>query len=527
MKHYFMKMKLSYRLFLIIIFCFLFPCTLLFFSTYQRAENMIKEKTRETEGEHIRQAGSFIENICLNIINTSNCLASFNIYEKLLYEEHSSNDFLTAYQNTDELIQNINHSLLNSQGEISIFSKNTLLYSTEPFQNVEYQDFYKSYIEENDTLSDYSPYFSGVHFSYIKHKTINYISCIRKIYSFHGENYYLVISIPVSTFEDRPDSATGTLFLLDSVGNTICLTLILITICLSVTFYCIYYQLKPLLLLKENTDSVSTESLKAEIAAANSQDEIGILTRTFHDMLKQINTLIDDVKKKEQEKNELKFEILLTQINSHFLFNTLNSIKWMSIVAHTDNITAAITSLGRLLEISMNKANDILPVREELTNLKSYIQIQQIRYPGRFEIQYDIDDDILSCSTPKLVLQPLAENSILHNIERKEFLTIRISGQKKGNLLVFTVWDSGCGIPPEKLKSILRTEHGSKTGQVFKGIGVYNVHERIQLIYGNRYGLQYESDGISYTKAILSFPEKAEQNVKGEDKKDDKGTDSR
>lgn len=488
MKHYFMKMKLSYRLFLIIIFCFLFPCTLLFFSTYQRAENMIKEKTRETEGEHIRQAGSFIENICLNIINTSNCLASFNIYEKLLYEEHSSNDFLTAYQNTDELIQNINHSLLNSQGEISIFSKNTLLYSTEPFQNVAYQDFYKSYIEENDTLSDYSPYFSGVHFSYIKHKTINYISCIRKIYSFHGENYYLVISIPVSTFEDRPDSATGTLFLLDSVGNTICL---------SVTFYCIYYQLKPLLLLKENTDSVSTESLKAEIAAANSQDEIGILTRTFHDMLKQINTLIVDVKKKEQEKNELKFEILLTQINSHFLFNTLNSIKWMSIVVHTDNITAAITSLGRLLEISMNKANDILPVREELTNLKSYIQIQQIRYPGRFEIQYDIDDDILSCSTPKLVLQPLAENSILHNIERKEFLTIRISGQKKGNLLVF------------------------------KGIGVYNVHERIQLIYGNRYGLQYESDGISYTKAILSFPEKAEQNVKGEDKKDDKGTDSR
>lgn len=446
---------------------------------------MIKEKTRETEGEHIRQAGSFIENICLNIINTSNCLASFNIYEKLLYEEHSSNDFLTAYQNTDELIQNINHSLLNSQGEISIFSKNTLLYSTEPFQNVEYQDFYKSYIEENDTLSDYSPYFSGVHFSYIKHKTINYISCIRKIYSFHGENYYLVISIPVSTFEDRPDSATGTLFLLDSVGNTICLSLILITICLSVTFYCIYYQLK------------------------------------------QINTLIDDVKKKEQEKNELKFEILLTQINSHFLFNTLNSIKWMSIVAHTDNITAAITSLGRLLEISMNKANDILPVREELTNLKSYIQIQQIRYPGRFEIQYDIDDDILSCSTPKLVLQPLAENSILHNIERKEFLTIRISGQKKGNLLVFTVWDSGCGIPPEKLKSILRTGHGSKTGQVFKGIGVYNVHERIQLIYGNRYGIQYESDGISYTKAILSFPEKAEQNVKGEDKKDDKGTDSR
>lgn len=80
----------------------------------------------------------------------------------------------------------------------------------------------------------------------------------------------------------------------------------------------------------------------------------------------------------------------------------------------------------------MNKVNDILPVREELTNIKSYIQIQKVRYPGRFEVQYDIDKNILSCSTPKLILQPLVENSILHNIEHQDFLIIRISAKRKG-----------------------------------------------------------------------------------------------
>lgn len=583
-----MKMKLSYRLFLIIILCFLIPYVLLYFGSYWRAENIIREKTEDVEEENIQQVGSIIENQCLNIINASNYLVSLDHYGHLLHQERGTYDFLSEYQTVNGLIQNVNNSLLNARADISIFSESTLLYSTAVFQSVEFQEFYHLYIEENDHLDNYSPFFSKVHESYINIKTENYISCIRRISKFDEENFYLVISFPVSAFEPGLNSAMGTMILLDSAGSIICqspdtpedysgiaaaalesrgeseeafkhleisgtnnmataydlplygwtllnvtsrsflyaeiyqlrtiilaLSLVLIGICLAVTFYCIYHQLKPLLLLKKNMESVIRGNLKAEVTVVDSQDEIGVLTRTFHNMLGEINVLIDKVKKKEREENELRFEMLLAQINPHFLFNTLNSIKWMSVVARTDNITATITSLGRLLEISMNKVNDILPVREELTNIKSYIQIQQIRYPGQFEVQYDIDDSILSCPTPKLILQPLVENSILHNVEHRDFLTIRITGKKKDGLLEFTVWDNGCGIAPEKLPTIIRPGSGAKSGKVFNGIGVYNVHERIRVIYGNSYGLRYESDGHSYTKAILAFPDVTEADEKG------------
>lgn len=592
MKKYFMKLKLSYRLFLIIIFCFLIPYIVLFFCSYWRAESIIKEKTEEVEGNNIRQVGNIIENMCLNIVNASNYLVSLNIYDSLSRDISNPYDFLTAYQTADGLIQNINNSLLNAKADINIFTESTLLYSTDSAQDVDYHEFYNSYIRENDTLFDYSPYFSGVHPSYTRYKEENYISCIRKISDLREENCYLVISMPVSAFENTLNSAMGTMILLDSSGNVICqsvgktkdysdiaaialrksladasniltrfsvkntnemvtvypvsvyswkllnitsasslyaemyqlriiiliLSLIFIAICLSFTFYCIYHQLKPLLLLKEDMEAVGRGNLKTPVTVIDSLDEIGILTQTFHNMLEQLNALIDAVKRKEQKENELKFEILLAQINPHFLFNTLNSIKWMAVVAHADNIATTITSLGRLLEISMNKVNDILPVREELTNIKSYIQIQKVRYPGRFEVQYDIDENILSCSTPKLILQPLVENSILHNVEHQDFLIIRISAKKECNLLEFTVWDNGCGIPQEKLKTLLQSDKESKSGQVFKGIGVRNVYDRIQLIYGNNYGLRYESDGQSYTKAILTFPEMISSELKGDER---------
>ena len=114
----------------------------------------------------------------------------------------------------------------------------------------------------------------------------------------------------------------------------------------------------------------------------------------------------------------------------------------MSVVSGTDHITTTITSLGRLLEISMNKVNDVLPLGEELENIRSYIQIQQVRYPGRFNVFYHIDDSLLDCRTLKLILQPLVENSILHNIEHRDYLSIDISGklsEDEGSQEAFTV----------------------------------------------------------------------------------------
>ena len=146
-------------------------------------------------------------------------------------------------------------------------------------------------------------------------------------------------------------------------------------------------------------------------------------------MVTEIGHLIEEIQVTQTRERELRFEMLLAPINPHFLFNTLNSIKWMSVMSGTEHITNTITALGRLLEISMNKVNDVLPIEEELENIKSYIKIQQVRYPGRFDVTYHIEKGILKEHTLKLILQPLVENSILHNIEARDFLMIDISGR--------------------------------------------------------------------------------------------------
>ena len=163
----------------------------------------------------------------------------------------------------------------------------------------------------------------------------------------------------------------------------ICCILSIINGMLLVTFSAIYAQLRPLLKLKEQMELVMSGNLNAEVATTNSRDEISSLSRTFNNMVNEISHLINEIQVTQKRESELRFEMLLAQINPHFLFNTLNSIKWMSVVSGTDHITTTITSLGRLLEISMNKVNDVLPLGEELENIRSYIQIQQVRYPGR------------------------------------------------------------------------------------------------------------------------------------------------
>lgn len=171
----------------------------------------------------------------------------------------------------------------------------------------------------------------------------------------------------------------------------------------------------------------------------------------------------------------------------------------------TEHITNTITSLGRLLEISMNKVNDVLTIEEELENIKSYIQIQQVRYPGRFDVTYHIKEGILKEHTLKLILQPLVENSILHNIEARDFLTIDISGKCENGFIILQVRDNGTGMDTNTMEEILKPKKQVKKGYVFSGLGINNVQERIQLAYGPDCGLKYNSDGHSYTEVRITF----------------------
>ena len=217
----FRNLKLSQRLFLIIIILFLIPYLLLFSLAYSRAENIIRNKIRTIETENMKQSCNTVNNLCTNIINASDYLLSLDNYSSLNALSSSKNyEYLMAYKTLDNLIQNINNTLLNSNGEISVFSSNELLYSTIPNAALDYESFYK---EQTNNIS----HFSNVHESYNsfmkKGKFISYIKTIPSLNDGTG-SFYLVISYPCKAFESTLNTASGTMQLFDSNQNQICST---------------------------------------------------------------------------------------------------------------------------------------------------------------------------------------------------------------------------------------------------------------------------------------------------------------
>ena len=480
-----MKLNLSCRLFLIIIVLFLVPYLTLFSWAYKKAETIIRDKAQSLERENLNQTKNDIESLCLNMIQASDYLISLNNYG-VLYRESATKgySYLKCWQDANEQIQNVNNSLLNSNADISVLSNDQLLYSTLPQQKFRFEDFFAEQVVP-------SVYFTNAHQSYRRFESNQtFVSYIRKLPPFSPKSFYLVISLPASSFSRLLGAAAGNMELWDTSGYSICgihtpkdvkyfqeeisiplsgwrltdtisteflyqdiyelrtftfvVSLGLLMICLLATFFAIYSQLRPLFKLKEQMQQVMAGNLNAEIATTDSKDEISSLSRTFNNMVTEIGHLIEEIQVTQKRESELRFEMLLAQINPHFLFNTLNSIKWMSVMSGTEHITNTITALGRLLEISMNKVNDVLPIEEELENIKSYIKIQQVRYPGRFDVAYHIEEGILKEHTLKLILQPLVENSILHNIEARDFLMIDISGRCENGIIILQWNRHGC-----------------------------------------------------------------------------------
>jgi two-component system, sensor histidine kinase YesM len=270
------------------------------------------------------------------------------------------------------------------------------------------------------------------------------------------------------------------------------------------TIYSIYKLTAPLRKLKRTMEKVTSGDLTVSINNINNKDEVGVLASTFNSMLSKINELIRTVAEDEKKAAELRFEMLVAQINPHFLFNTLNSIKWMAMMSRAYNVSETITALGRLLEISMNKQNDMITIKEELENIKSYIIIQRARYKESFNITYDITEDILECKTLKLILQPFVENSILHNIdENGKLIDITLRGRRVGDCIEFSVKDNGKGIPSGVLETLV-AEKDNGISKVFRGIGITNVNERIRLKYGLQYGISMSSlPGVGTTIKII------------------------
>lgn len=252
--------------------------------------------------------------------------------------------------------------------------------------------------------------------------------------------------------------------------------------------------------LTKTMTEIDEGNLEVELASAE-KDEIGDLTRGFNQMLSRIRQLIQEVYESRIRQKQYEMTALRAQINPHFLYNSLSLINWKALEIGSDDISKATLALSRYYRTSLNKGKSTMSVREEIDNVRSYLEIQEMFHDYSFEVKMDIADEILDYRTLNLILQPLAENAIAHGIDRKRDGTtgvITICGWKEGDCVVLSVADNGVGMEMEKANAIL-TEKSS-------GYGVRNVNSRIQLAYGEAYGLSITSEPGNGTTVTVRIP---------------------
>ena len=209
----------------------------------------------------------------------------------------------------------------------------------------------------------------------------------------------------------------------------------------------------------------------------------------------------------EKQKQDLEYKMLQSQINPHFLYNTLDSITWMIESGRDQEAVTMISELARLLRISLSKGRTIISLEDEFQHSKSYMNIQKVRYKERFQVEFDIEPEVMQCATVKLIVQPVLENAIYYGVgemDSDDEGKIIIRGQKKGEDIYISVIDNGFGMSQETINEIFSgKERKSKRGS---GVGIINVHTRIQLLFGSEYGLSIESELDEGTTVTLHLP---------------------
>ncbi|MDD3173769.1 MAG: sensor histidine kinase [Herbinix sp.] len=240
---------------------------------------------------------------------------------------------------------------------------------------------------------------------------------------------------------------------------------------------------------------------------SNVYNELDDLSESFNQMVNQIKKLMDDIVAVEHNKNELELEVLHAQINPHFLYNTLNTIRWMAKIKGEDSISDALVALVKLLRVSISFGNNMILLQDEIEYIENYILIQKLRFNQLFEIHYNIKEEHKKLNIPKLILQPIVENSLIYGIDesekREEPIIINIFTREKEDHIEIVVQDNGSGIEKEVLDNIFKQDQNINR---FSKVGLNNVNQRLKLYLGEAYGLQIVSYIGVGTTVIISVP---------------------
>ncbi len=261
---------------------------------------------------------------------------------------------------------------------------------------------------------------------------------------------------------------------------------------------------QPIQKLCESMEKVQEGDFSVSDVVVDSANEIGSLTTSFNVMTHRIQDLMEQNIREQEAKRKSELKALQSQINPHFLYNTLDSIIWMAEGKKNEEVVLMTASLARLLRQSISNEDEVVSIGQEIEYARGYLTIQKMRYKDKMEYQIDVDPSILNIPLIKLVLQPVIENAIYHGLKYKEskgFLLVR--GFPKDGNAVLQVIDDGVGMDEETLEHIYEKH---KVNYRSNGVGIYNVQKRLQLYYGNEYGITYESEVGKGTTATITIP---------------------
>ena len=264
----------------------------------------------------------------------------------------------------------------------------------------------------------------------------------------------------------------------------------------------------PIQKLRDSMKKVQEGDFSVSDVVVDSKNEIGSLTKSFDVMTHRIHELMEQNVHEQEEKRKSELKALQSQINPHFLYNTLDSIIWMSEGKKNEEVVLMTASLARLLRQSISNEDEVVPIANEVEYARGYLTIQKMRYKDKLEFQIEVDSSILYIPLIKLVLQPIIENAIHHGLKYKESKGLLIvKGFMKDGNAVLQVIDDGVGMDEETLAHIY-DKH--KVNYHSNGVGVYNVQKRLKLYYGDDYGITYESEKGKGTTATITIPGRQE-----------------